>query len=170
MKPSQNLYTELTLRALGKATATEAKLAEDEAGIKAVRDFIERAGVGRDKLVMLDGSGLSRANLVTADSTVQLLIHMSRHRHAAVFRDALPVAGIDGTLRNRMKNTAAAGNVRAKTGTLGTSTTLSGYVLSAGGERLAFSIMVNNPPRESDARALFTEPVAILLASFAGHS
>ncbi len=117
---------------------------------------------------MLDGSGLSRADLVTADTTLQLLTYMNRHRFSVAFRDSLPVAGVDGTLRNRMKGTPAQGNVRAKTGTLGTATSLSGYVLSAAGERLVFSLMINNPPRDANPRADFTDAVAVLLASFAG--
>ena len=96
-----------------------------------------------------DGSGLSRRDLVTADATLQLLTYMSRHRYGAAFREALPVAGVDGTLKNRMKGTAAAGNVRAKTGTLSAVATLSGYVTSAAGERLVFSIMLNNYPESS---------------------
>ena len=169
MKPSQNLYTELILRTLGKAAATDSKQPSDEAGIKAVKDFLGKAGINSSEVVMLDGSGLSRANLVTADATLRLLVHMSRHRYGATFRDSLPVAGFDGTLRNRMKNTLAMGNARAKTGTLGTATTLSGYVLSAAGERLVFSLMVNNPPRDADARTI-TDGIAVLLASFAGRS
>jgi len=123
-----------------------------------------------DRLVMLDGSGLSRANLVTAEATTQLLVYMNRHRAGSVFREALPVAGLDGTLRNRMKGTPAQNNVRAKTGTLGTATSLSGYLFSAAGERLVFSLMINNPPRDADPRASFTDAVAVLLASFTGRS
>ena len=115
-------------------------------------------------------SGLSRSDLVTADTTLQLLVYMNRHRFGSEFRLALPVAGVDGTLRNRMKGTPAQGNVRAKTGTLGTATSLSGYVFSAAGERLVFSLMINNPPRDSNPRTEFTDAVAVLLASFAGHS
>jgi D-alanyl-D-alanine carboxypeptidase/D-alanyl-D-alanine-endopeptidase (penicillin-binding protein 4) len=169
LKPSQNLYTELLLRTLGKATATAPKEASDEAGLKAVRDFAARAGLDPDQVVMLDGSGLSRANLVTADTTVKLLVYMNRHRYSQTFRDALPVAGVDGTLRNRMKGSVATGNVRAKTGTLGTATTLSGYVLSAAGERLVFSVMVNNPPRDADPR-IITDGIAVMLAGFNGHT
>ena len=169
LKPSQNLYTELILRTLGKAAATDPKEASDEAGLRAVRDFAARAGADPDQVVMLDGSGLSRANLVTADTTLKLLVYMNRHRYSQAYRDALPVAGVDGTLRNRMRGTLAVGNVRAKTGTLGTATTLSGYVLSAAGERLVFSVMVNNPPRDADPRTI-TDGVAIMLAGFAGHS
>jgi D-alanyl-D-alanine carboxypeptidase/D-alanyl-D-alanine-endopeptidase (penicillin-binding protein 4) len=170
LKPSQNLYAELILRALGKATSADPKLSSEDAGKQAVRQFLTQAGINPAGLVMLDGSGLSRADLVTADTTLQLLTYMNRHRFSIAFRDALPVAGLDGTLRNRMKGTPAQGNVRAKTGTLGTATSLSGYVLSAAGERLVFSLMINNPPRDADPRTGFTDAVAVLIASFAGRS
>jgi D-alanyl-D-alanine carboxypeptidase/D-alanyl-D-alanine-endopeptidase (penicillin-binding protein 4) len=171
LKPSQNLYAELLLRTLGKMSPTaDPKLSSEDAGAQAVRNFLTQAGIDPAGLVMLDGSGLSRADLVTADTTLQLLVYMNRHRFSVAFRDALPVAGVDGTLRNRMKGTPAQGNVRAKTGTLGTATSLSGYVLSAAGERLAFALMINNPPRDANPRAEFTDAVAVLLASFAGRS
>jgi D-alanyl-D-alanine carboxypeptidase/D-alanyl-D-alanine-endopeptidase (penicillin-binding protein 4) len=170
LKPSQNLYAELILRALGKATATNPKQTSEEAGIAAVREFLTRAGIEPGRIVMLDGSGLSRANLVTAETTTRLLTYMNTHRAGSVFREALPVAGLDGTLRNRMKGTPAQNNVRAKTGTLGTATSLSGYVFSAAGERLVFSLMINNPPRDTDPRTNFTDAVAVLLASFTGRS
>lgn len=182
LKPSQNLYTELILRALGKAAgsssssnssngvAATAQQASDEAGFDVVRNFLRAAGIDPQKVVMLDGSGLSRADLITPGATVQLLTFMSRHRYASVYRDAQPIAGIDGTLRNRMKGTPAMGNVRAKTGTLSTATSLSGYVTSAAGERLVFSLIINNPPASANPRAAFTDPIAVLLASFAGRS
>ena len=171
LKPSQNLYAELILRALGKAAATDPKQTSEDAGIEAVRRFLTKAGIDPGKVFMLDGSGLSRANLITAETTVQLLTYMNRHPSSTLFRDSLPVAGVDGTLRNRMKNTPAQGNVRAKTGTLGTATSLSGYVLTAAGERLVFSLMINNPPRDApDPRGGFTDAIAVLLASFTGRS
>ncbi|HLM55491.1 MAG TPA: D-alanyl-D-alanine carboxypeptidase/D-alanyl-D-alanine-endopeptidase [Pyrinomonadaceae bacterium] len=170
MKPSQNLYTELLLRALGKAAATDAKQRSDRAGIDAVRAFLRRAGIEDGRVQMLDGSGLSRGNLVTADATLQLLVYMNRHPHGAAFRASLPIAGVDGTLRNRMKGTPAQNNVRAKTGTLSSSNTLSGYLFSAAGERLVFSVMINNPPPNGDARTNFVDAVAVLLASFTGRS
>nr|MBA3240558.1 D-alanyl-D-alanine carboxypeptidase/D-alanyl-D-alanine-endopeptidase [Acidobacteriota bacterium] len=171
MKPSQNLYTELLLRALGKAVeVADPKQTSAEAGIKAVKDFLRSAGADDSKLNMLDGSGLSRGNLVTAETTLRLLVHMNRHRYGAAFRDSLPIAGVDGTLRNRMKGTAAANNVRAKTGTLSSATSLSGYLFTAAGERLVFSLMINNPPRDFSPTAKFTDAVALLLASFTGRS
>ena len=170
LKPSQNLYAELILRALGKATAADPRQTSEEAGIEAVKKFLAKAGIDPGKVSMLDGSGLSRADLVTADATLRLLMYMNTHPAGTVFREALPVAGVDGTLRNRMKGTPAQGNVRAKTGTLGTASSLSGYLFSAAGERLVFSLMVNNPPRDLDAHAAFNDIVAVLLASFAGRS
>ncbi|HEU4596530.1 MAG TPA: D-alanyl-D-alanine carboxypeptidase/D-alanyl-D-alanine-endopeptidase, partial [Pyrinomonadaceae bacterium] len=170
MKPSQNLYTELLLRALGKATSTDPKLSSEEAGISAVKNFLRAAGADDSRLIMLDGSGLSRGNLVTAETTFRLLVHMNRHRYAADFRNSLPVAGVDGTLRNRMRGTAAMNNVRAKTGTLSSATSLSGYLFTASGERFVFSLMINNPPRELSPAARFADAVAVLLASFTGRS
>jgi D-alanyl-D-alanine carboxypeptidase/D-alanyl-D-alanine-endopeptidase (penicillin-binding protein 4) len=95
---------------------------------------------------------------------------MSRHRYATVFREALPIAGVDGTLRNRMKGTVAENNLRAKTGSLSSAATLSGYVTTAAGENLVFSIMVNNYPVDLEVRAICIDPIAVLLASFAGKS
>jgi D-alanyl-D-alanine carboxypeptidase/D-alanyl-D-alanine-endopeptidase (penicillin-binding protein 4) len=170
MKPSQNLYTELLLRTLGKVAGSDPRKTSEESGIDVIRSLMTRAGIDAGRLFIVDGSGLSRGNLVTADATLQLLIFMNRHRYGATFREALPIAGIDGTLKNRMRNTVAMGNARAKTGSLSSATTLSGYINSAAGERLAFSLMINNPPRDRDPRAGFTDAVAVLLASFAGHS
>ena len=172
LKPSQNLYAELILRTLGKQfPASDPKLTTAEAGSAVVRAFLREAGVANaDHLSFFDGSGLARSDLVTAEATLQLLTYMNRHRYAQAWRDALPIAGVDGTLRSRMKNTPAAGNVRAKTGTLNNVASLSGYVTSATGERLVFSLMVNHYPDESEARRIFLDPVAVLLASFAGHS
>ncbi|HZG52478.1 MAG TPA: D-alanyl-D-alanine carboxypeptidase/D-alanyl-D-alanine-endopeptidase, partial [Pyrinomonadaceae bacterium] len=171
LKPSQNLYTELILRTLGKQfPSTDPRLTTAEAGLSVVRTFLSGAGVDTAHLAFVDGSGLARQNLITADSTVNLLVHMSRHRHAQVWRDAQPVAGVDGTLRGRMRNTAAAGNLRAKTGTLNNVSGLSGYVTSAAGERLAFSIIVNHYPDNNRPRQNYMDAIAVMLASFAAKS
>ena len=119
-------------------------------------------------LALNDGSGLSRNDMVTAEATLQLLTYMRRHRYATAFRDALPIAGVDGTLRNRMKGTVAENNLRAKTGTLSSASSLSGFVTTAAGEELVFSIMVNNYPPGMSPPSVCIDPIAILLASFAG--
>lgn len=172
LKPSQNLYTELILRTLGtmpsREMSTTTSRTSEGAGLEVVKSFLNWAGLNPNSLVISDGSGLSRNDMVTAEATLQLLTFMHRHRYASVFRDALPIAGVDGTLRNRLKGTLAENNLRAKTGTLSSATSLSGYVRDAAGEELAFSIMVNNYPEDADVRAGCVDPIAILLASFAG--
>jgi D-alanyl-D-alanine carboxypeptidase/D-alanyl-D-alanine-endopeptidase (penicillin-binding protein 4) len=170
LKPSQNLYAELILRTLGRERGASSQETSEAAGVDVVKKFLSEAGVNPNEVVMWDGSGLSRRDLITANATVQLLSYMSRHRFAGVFRDALPVAGVDGTLARRMKGTPAMGNARAKTGTIETVATLSGYVTSAAGERLVFSMLLNNYPESSGARRVFTDELTVLLASFAGRS
>ncbi|HKY05668.1 MAG TPA: D-alanyl-D-alanine carboxypeptidase/D-alanyl-D-alanine-endopeptidase [Blastocatellia bacterium] len=170
MKPSQNLYAQMLLLVVGAgeksgpeaarsrpqhstvnteefdaiaAGADQAKTTEEK-GIFAMNAFLREAGIKKGEVVLEEGAGLSRANMITPSATVELLRYMSRHRYADLYRSSLPVAGVDGTLQNRMKGTDAETNVRAKTGTLRYVSTLSGYVTTAAGERLAFSILLNN--------------------------
>jgi D-alanyl-D-alanine carboxypeptidase/D-alanyl-D-alanine-endopeptidase (penicillin-binding protein 4) len=148
----------------------DANKSNEDAGLEAVRKFLHEAGVGDSDLVLSDGSGLSRNDMITANATVQLLTYMSKHKYFAQFRDALPIAGVDGTLRTRMKGSPAEGNLRAKTGSLSSVASLSGYVTTAAGERLVFSMMLNNYPDASALRRESIDAIAILLASFAGKS
>ncbi len=174
LKPSQNLYTELILRTLGKlnptATSRVSGQTSEDAGLEAVKSFLKSVGIRPESLVLSDGSGLSRNDLITADASVQLLTFMSHHRYSVVFQEALPIAGVDGTLRSRMKGTVAENNLRAKTGSLSSAASLSGYVTAASGEKLVFSIMVNNYPLDTEPRTSCIDPIAVLLASFVGKS
>ena len=137
--------------------------------------FTKFHGYGNDylvfesDLVINDGSGLSRNDLITANATVQLLTFMSKHRNFAQFRDALPIAGVDGTLRTRMRGTPAEGNVHAKTGTLAKARTLSGYVTTADGERLIFSILANNTTTPGSTVSHVTDEIATALAAYREH-
>jgi serine-type D-Ala-D-Ala carboxypeptidase/endopeptidase (penicillin-binding protein 4) len=141
-KPSQNLHAEMLLRLLGARVKGEGSV---EAGHEAVREFLRRASVSAESWGLQDGSGLSRTDLLTAHDAVSLLVSMSRHRHAAAFLDSLPVAGVDGTLKRRLKGTPAEGRIVAKTGTLRYANALVGYATTrSGGDRLAFAILVNN--------------------------
>src|ERR1051325_9784292 len=131
LKPSQNQYTELILRTLGKnqppnATPADRTRDVEDLGLEAVRNFLRQAGVGENEIALNDGSGLSRNDLISAHTTVQLLTFMSKHKYFAQFRDALPIAGVDGTLRTRMRGTPAEGNLRANTGSLRSVASLSG--------------------------------------------
>ncbi|HEY5912720.1 MAG TPA: D-alanyl-D-alanine carboxypeptidase/D-alanyl-D-alanine-endopeptidase [Verrucomicrobiae bacterium] len=173
-KPSQNLYTDLLLAHVGEAYRTGGDAADttsEELGIRELNRFLAEAGVPKGEVIFEEGSGLSRDNLTSPNATVTLLKYMKGHKCGKAFIDALPVAGVDGTLRNRMKNTAAAGNVRAKTGSLRWSSSLSGYVTTAGGEQLVFSLMLNryDAPAGTTARAGL-DAIAVLLAGFTGHS
>jgi serine-type D-Ala-D-Ala carboxypeptidase/endopeptidase (penicillin-binding protein 4) len=175
LKPSQNLYTELILRTLGRVVppppgSSDTTRTSEDAGIEIVKTFLKEAGVNTSGLALTDGSGLSRNDMITAEASVQLLTYMGRHRYSGVFREALPIAGVDGTLRNRMKGTPAENNVRAKTGSLSSAASLAGYLTTAGGENLVFSIMVNNYPVDTDVRSLCIDPITVLLASFSGRS
>ena len=175
LKPSQNQYTELILRTLGKtqpANPVDESRARDneDSGLGVVTSFLRGAGVGESEIALNDGSGLSRNDLISANTTVQLLTFMTKHRYFSQFRDALPIAGVDGTLRTRMRGTPAEGNVRAKTGSLSSVASLSGYVTTAAGEHLVFSMMLNNYPDAAAVRRDSIDAIAILLASFAGKS
>ena len=91
-----------------------------------------------------DGSGLSRNDVVTPETLARVLDAMRRHASFPVFYDALPIAGVDGTIAGRMRGTAAQGNVHAKTGTLDMVRSLSGYVTTADGRQLIVVMLANN--------------------------
>jgi D-alanyl-D-alanine carboxypeptidase/D-alanyl-D-alanine-endopeptidase (penicillin-binding protein 4) len=111
---------------------------------------------------------LSRTALVTPNAIVKLLQHMDGHRDAESFRASLPIAGVDGSLRNRMKETRAEGNVRAKTGTIRFVNTLSGYLTTAVGERLAFSILLNAYEPPPDATTSTREDIDAVVLMLVG--
>lgn len=141
LKQSLNLPSETLLRALGMEFGGEASAAR---GIEIVEDTLEAAGIPKKDYACADGSGLSRMNLASPRTLVRILGLMRRHPRFRIFYDALSVAGVDGTLETRLRGTAAAGNVRAKTGTLSGVSALSGYVRSADGELFAFSMIAGN--------------------------
>jgi D-alanyl-D-alanine carboxypeptidase/D-alanyl-D-alanine-endopeptidase (penicillin-binding protein 4) len=174
MKPSQNLYTDLLLAHVGEQHRTpqaSPNESSEDLGIRELNKFLAEAGVKRSDVYFEEGSGLSRNNLTTPNATITLLQFMSHHKCADAYLNAMPIAGVDGTLRNRMKGTAAAGNVRAKTGTLRWANSLSGHVTTAAGEHLLFSIMLNryhNSDPNHSARA-DVDAIAEMLAEFNGH-
>lgn len=156
MKPSQNLEADLIFEHTGELTReaeTPNWRTSEELAVRALDGFL-RANHLPAALHFDEGSGLSRNNLTTAETTVGLLRHMAASPEAADFTNSLPIAGVDGTLRRRMRGTLAAGNARAKTGTLRWSNDLSGYVTTAAGEHLVFSLMLNRyvPPPGRGAR------------------
>jgi D-alanyl-D-alanine carboxypeptidase/D-alanyl-D-alanine-endopeptidase (penicillin-binding protein 4) len=172
-KESINLYAELILRTLGKERGMSAPTSDpkkmrtrgdDEAGIAVVRQWLAGHGIAIDSLALHDGSGLSRLDLVTPEATARLLVAMTKSPLAEVFRDSLPVAGRDGTLKFRLRS-APSGRIVAKTGTLTYINSLSGYVTTDDDELLAFSIICNDETEaESSTRTL--DAIAASLASY----
>ena len=143
MRNSQNLYAEALLRTLDQRRRPRTAAA----GRNIMRDVLESWGIGPSRIVVADASGLSRYNYVTARALVDVLQRMyDDPRHAEPYLAALPVAGESGTLTSRMTGTAAAGNARAKTGSMSNVRALSGFVTSADGEMLAFAVLANNFP------------------------
>jgi D-alanyl-D-alanine carboxypeptidase/D-alanyl-D-alanine-endopeptidase (penicillin-binding protein 4) len=140
-KISQNLHTEIYLRTAAR-TAGIWKTPEELAAFP--ESFYEQAGIVRDEVIQTDGSGLSRHDLVTPRALVAMLRYAQQRPWFAAYYDSLPVAGVDGTLEDRMKNTPAAGRVHAKSGSLEHVRTRSGYAETASGRRLIFSFMGNN--------------------------
>jgi D-alanyl-D-alanine carboxypeptidase/D-alanyl-D-alanine-endopeptidase (penicillin-binding protein 4) len=140
-KISQNLHAEMYLRAAARQKTGDPSA---EAALQFEQDFRVGIGLKEDDVVMSDASGLSRKDLVSPQSEVSLLRWVTEQPWAATFRSVLPVAGEDGTLMDRMKNTPAAGNVSAKTGSLTHVDSLAGYATSTRGAHLVFSFIVNN--------------------------
>jgi D-alanyl-D-alanine carboxypeptidase/D-alanyl-D-alanine-endopeptidase (penicillin-binding protein 4) len=163
MRLSQNLYAETLLKTLGAAEGPGTV----EAGRRVVASMLQDWGVGPTDLVMEDGSGLSRYNLATPDAIVAILSHISRDdRLRGPFEATLPVAGRDGTLAQRLKGTPAEGNARVKSGSFSNGRALSGYVRTADGEVVAFSIIANNFGVPADIVDRTLEAIIVEFATF----
>jgi len=164
MKLSNNIHAEILVKAMGRKVADEGSWA---AGLKVATDFAKANGA--QVVNIRDGSGLSRRDSFTPASIAQLLSAVRGKPWFQTWYDSLPIAGnadrlVGGTLRSRMRGTPAAGNVHAKTGSLTGVTALSGYVTSADGEPLVFSIMLNQylsgSPKDIE------DKIAVRLAQF----
>lgn len=139
-KISQNLHAELLLRTVAREkTGTGSR----EKGLELLREFLLTHDLSSDEVAVEDGSGLSRQNLLTPAATVALLRWVATQSWGEAFRAALPVAGYDGTLQERMRQTVAAGHISAKTGTLENSNALAGYAQTRRGRTLVFALFAD---------------------------
>jgi D-alanyl-D-alanine carboxypeptidase/D-alanyl-D-alanine-endopeptidase (penicillin-binding protein 4) len=141
MKPSQNQVAELLFKTIGRerggaGTADSAR--------RVVERQLRAWGADSAGFAVRDGSGMSRHDYVTPETIVRILEAMRGHANFNDWYAALPIAGVDGTIGSRMRNTAAQGNVHAKTGTVDKARSLSGYVTTADGRMLEFSFLCNN--------------------------
>ena len=145
-KVSQNLHAEMLLREVSVESghAASAQLGSREAGLLAMDDFLSGIGISRDEYEFTDGSGLSRATLVSPMAITQLLVHMHASPHRDEWLNLLPIGGEDGTLSSRFAGHPEARAIRAKTGTLDHVKSISGYADTPANGRVAFSLLVNN--------------------------
>ena len=165
LKTSQNLYAETLVRTLGLKFHGEGSFSR---GKEVVEGALHDMSIEKGTYFYADGSGLSRRSLITADLLVRIFKFMYRQKYFQQFYDALPVAGVDGTLAGRMKGTRAENNVHAKTGSIAYVRSLSGYVRTADGEMLAFSMIANNFLVTSKMAEYVQDSVLERLANFTG--
>jgi len=166
-KASSNFIAEMLVKALGAelkgAPGTWPK------GIEVTQDLLAELGIARGSYQLRNGSGLNDTNRFSAHQMIALLTAVwKRFPVAAEFVSSLGIAARDGTLRLRMEGTDAAGRLRAKTGTLDKVTALSGFVQSLGGERFAFSVLVNDWSGRSAPVVSSVDRLGGLLASSGG--
>jgi D-alanyl-D-alanine carboxypeptidase/D-alanyl-D-alanine-endopeptidase (penicillin-binding protein 4) len=159
-KPSDNFIAEELLKGLGASFGDGGSTA---AGADVAEHFLRSIGVN-DGFRIRDGSGLSYQDKLTARVVLKVLGAMARRADFPVFRRSLAIAGVDGTLKYRMRGTPAAGNVRAKTGTLNAASSLSGYVTTANGHTLSFAMLMNGSPVPATQAHAAQDAVAVLLA------
>ncbi|OOG54524.1 D-alanyl-D-alanine carboxypeptidase/D-alanyl-D-alanine-endopeptidase [Rhodanobacter sp. C03] len=177
LKRSQNLYLQNLLLSVGvhqqasEPTPPTGFTSSEGYGIQALQQLLPQIGIPASASLIGEGAGLSRRDLVTPDALVRLLGYLAAQPYAAALHDALPIAGVDGTLIGRMRHTAAENNVHAKTGSMNYVHCLAGYVTTAAGERLAFAIMLNNyeAPPDGLRASSDVDAIAVLLANYRGR-
>lgn len=175
LKRSQNLYLQNLLLIAGvraQAAAMQGPapptgfLSTENWGMRGLRELLEQMGLPPGSTVIEEGTGLSRRDLSTPNAMARLLSFLAAQSYAPVLFEGLPLAGVDGTLQWRMRDTPANNNLRAKTGSMSLVHCLAGYVTTAGGERLAFAIMLNNydPPAGAPGASRDIDAIAEMLA------
>ncbi|GAX62738.1 D-alanine carboxypeptidase penicillin-binding protein 4 [Candidatus Scalindua japonica] len=139
-KRSQGFYAEQILKALGAIMNNDGSFS---GGLEVIIDFITKLGIPEESYHLDDGSGLSKKNKLTPEMFTRLLRYMYKHKNAGIFLKSLPIAGTDGTLKKRLREKPYKSRIRAKTGYVNGTSTLSGYVKTLDEEVIAFSILVN---------------------------
>jgi serine-type D-Ala-D-Ala carboxypeptidase/endopeptidase (penicillin-binding protein 4) len=161
---SNNFYAEATLRLLASSTPSNSSKPIAQRGLAVLSQTLTRLGVDAKGYQLIDGSGLSRKNLVSPRAIVQTLRAMAQPQYRETFRASLPVAGQSGTLRRRLIGTAAQGRLWAKTGTLQGISALSGYLDRPGESSLTFSILANHSIQPTGVLQQAVDRVALAIA------
>lgn len=155
-KFSNNYVAEMLVK--GLAAQEKKSGASLKQGVEIIREELAKIGLSRDEVVVLNPSGLTRDNLFSAASLNKVLTEVKKDFSIyPIFLSGLPIAGIDGTLKKRMKNTIAEGWVRAKTGYLDGVVSLAGFAGRRDGTVLTFAFLYNGPRDESDVREAFDQ-------------
>ncbi|MBM7573423.1 D-alanyl-D-alanine carboxypeptidase/D-alanyl-D-alanine-endopeptidase (penicillin-binding protein 4) [Aquibacillus albus] len=165
MKLSNNTHAEVLIKELGKVIKDKGSW---DAGLDVLKSEVVKLGISTEHSVIRDGSGISHINLLRANDITNLLYSVQNEPWFHAFRDALPVAGeedrkIGGTLRYRMKDLMIEGRVKAKTGTISTVSSLSGYIEREDKENIIFSFLINNVVDEDKAKELEDKLVFLLV-------
>lgn len=168
LKLSNNTMSEALLKAMGRQTANAGTA---QAGVAAVAAFMKRQGLDPATLSQVDGSGLSRRNLVSSQNLSDLLLATARQPWFDAWYNALPIAGnadrmTGGSLRYRLRGTTAENNLHGKTGSMAGVSSLSGYLTDAEGRRLVFSMISNNYLNDAAPIRALEDRVAVALASW----
>jgi D-alanyl-D-alanine carboxypeptidase/D-alanyl-D-alanine-endopeptidase (penicillin-binding protein 4) len=165
-KPSQNQIAEILFKTLG---LERTGVGTADSGRAVVERQLSEWGIAPTSVAVRDGSGLSRHDYIAPEAIIRILDVMRKSPNFAVFREALPIAGVDGSIANRMRGTAAAGNVHAKTGFVDKARSLSGYVTTANGRLLLFSFLCNNWTTSSREVDEVADAIAVRLAGLSGR-
>ncbi|MDE2125972.1 MAG: D-alanyl-D-alanine carboxypeptidase/D-alanyl-D-alanine-endopeptidase [Armatimonadetes bacterium] len=169
-KPSDNLIAECLLKSVGAQIDGQGTGGEGGTACLAARTWFRTIGLRMSEVRQADGSGLSRDNFVSPRNIVRTLVWFTKQPWFRQYDESLPVAGVDGTLARRMKGTAAAGNCHAKTGYVSHVSTISGYVRTADGQPLVFSILMNNHLCPNRVCEQAQDAIVVLLASLRGNA
>ena len=166
-KPSDNLMAESMLKMLGKAVKGKGTF---DAGIEAETEWLKKIGIDTKHVSIADASGLSRRNCISAESLSKILTYTYHTKNYDILANSFPIAGVDSHLKDRMLNSPAVNNVKAKTGYLRLVCSLSGYVKTLAGENLAVSVIQNNHVCSLDEAYWMQDEIFVALSKITTHT